>query len=358
MFKKTLLAGMTTAALLSAGTASAIGAVGSFDLNFESAADILGATYTTTPGAYRNLANINDINQMSYFGHSVISFDQNPFAPSPTGKVGFDDYIVLRFDQFQKGSVNRLDDDTGYGKTNDGHQLTFITHVRGTFNQLTGKIEMAGGSVKSADFIFDVDGGGSAGNGNVMNTYSKADFTKLETLQNGLVVEVGGDPITGVGDLTQSGLNPNDPVISTSLIFNMMLTDVLGGLTGANGPFEFIDGLGANDFIFGSGGDENDLDILDPAVLNNGAGNFIDFEGFETVFGSNTYYNGPKLNSHTIKNGSGISKFVYEDSDTGRFFMVAQNKGKFEKNIVPEPASAALALLGLAGIARVTRRRK
>lgn len=354
--KKTLLTGMA-ASLLTASSAMAVGVpVSSFSLNFEGAADALGATYTNNPAVFGNLENINDINQMSYFGHSVVSFDSNPFIPTPSGKVGFDDYIVLRFDQFQQGATNRLNDFTGYGKSagfpGSPHQLTFVTHVRGTFNQATGQIEMSSGSVQSANFVFDVTGTGSAANGNVANTYSQADFTDVTTLNNGLVVEVGTDPLSGTGVLhTQGGA-----AVATNLIFNMQLEDVLGTLPGGHGPFEFIaGGVGPNEFVFGSGGDENDLDILDPDTD-------VDFAGFNSVFGSSTYYNGPTDAANILKNGAAlvgpIGTYMYQDSVTGRFTMVAQNKGKFTKSIVPEPATAALAFLGLAGLARATGRRK
>ncbi len=336
MLKKTLLAGMTMATLLAAGNAMAVGVpVSSFSLNFEDAADKLGATYSTT--GLGNLHNLSGVNKMTYLGHSVVTFDSNPLLG---GTVAFDDYFVIKITDFVDGSnASVLDFDvpglniSGYGSN---HDLTVVAHLRGTYTGATNKISFT--TVKELSFYVDAGAG-----------LTLAKFNDVTTFNDGLLVEKSVNSLSGDGALTFAGSTPVDAAI----VLEVKLVDVLSTLPGIDTPFEFdfMPELDSTSVVFGRTDGNNDLGELDPTLGAVSGG--IDLAGFGSVFSG---YNGPTAAGDVTAIGGGTN--LYVDHTTGKFFFTADNDGSITKSVIPEPASAALAFLGLAGVARATRRRK
>ncbi len=239
MFKKTLLAGMTTATLLAASASYATVAVGTFDLNFVDAAAALGSTAT--------VINPTGIHALGYRGQSIVTY-------SPDLK-SFDDYIILTVDTFKDPILNPVNPGATYGSFGT-HTLTIVAHLSGTQNLGAGSFSLD--TVHRFGLYFDIQDSDG-----VVGSYTSPDFSDVTTFADGLLVEEGVSPASGGGTITP-GVNP-----STDINFTVQLLDQLSALTGGD-PFEFnfLPDVADSEIVFGTGTGTNDLDLLSTALFD------------------------------------------------------------------------------------------
>lgn len=308
-----------------------------WEYNWEDAFAADGASQTVVGGSGDGFIlppdTSGDVNKLTFLAESVVLFD----AGGSSTIVGsqFTDYVYGNITGLLDGNTNVEGATYGSGSAATGveflegnHEITFSIEMRGTQTTLQNyTID----SIQEFNFYFDA-GTITVNQDGVTYTalgYTQADYTDLDTLDDGIIVETASY-VFGSGVQNIQGL----PDGAIDLIVS--LTDVLSTIDPAYGEFELFE----NDYAMVLGTTDGNNNLCSGGVAVAGADG-----GTQTCISS----------AAAILSQFGVSPDLL---DTRAFFFT-QNDGSFEKvSVIPEPSLLGLIGLGFVAFGLAASRRK
>lgn len=317
---------------LSAGNARAFDAA-LHTLNFEDAAIAEGA-------GGLGLSNPTDGVRWEYTFDAMAVFNTGVEGALPSVGDTFREVVVIRVNQFLDPDVNNLLAGTGYGST---HELTSVIDIQGSVVDFAapGLFTFQLSDLNRFDIFFDAEG---------TTPLTLSNFADYETFTDGTLVLSGGDLLSGAGtQLTTPGFTGSLDMI------NVML-DELGApvpppdqfILDVKDPDTLDPVLGDFQLTFASA--DPVLAPLTAARRNSLAALFAGVSvGDPGAFDFGTVVAGDPPGRYTGPAGAGQTVFFVEGSGELRVTQTG---------IIPEPTTAALGLIGIAGAGLTLIRRR